>query len=107
MTSSEPLSVASEVAAGEHRLVATGELDISTVGLLEAPFDAALDAAATSVVVDLGGVTFIDSTGLRLLIRMTEKCADGQLVIDSTPVIDRLIEITGLRDQLPLRRHSE
>jgi anti-anti-sigma factor len=51
-------------------------------------------------------VTFIDSTGLRLLIRMTEKCADGRLEIDSTPVIDRLVEITGLRDQLPLRPSS-
>jgi anti-sigma B factor antagonist len=106
VTSSEPLSVASHVAEGEHRLVATGELDISTVGLLEAPFDAALDAPATTIVVDLAGVTFIDSTGLRLLVRMTEKCGDGRLTIESTPVIDRLVEITGLRDQLPLRQRS-
>jgi anti-anti-sigma factor len=106
VSASEPLSVASHAVDGEHRVVATGELDISTVGLLEAPFDAAVAAGASTIVVDLGGVTFIDSTGLRLLIRMTEKCADGQLVIDSTPIIDRLVEITGLRDQLPLRPSS-
>ena len=106
MSGSEPLSVASHVVDGEHRLVASGELDISTVGLLEAPFDAAVAAEATAIVIDLGGVTFIDSTGLRLLIRMTEKCDNGQLAIDSTPIIDRLVEITGLRDQLPLRPRS-
>jgi anti-sigma B factor antagonist len=106
VSAAEPLSVEHHGVEGEHRLVATGELDISTVGLLEAPFDAAVAAEATTIVVDLGGVTFIDSTGLRLLIRMTEKCANGQLAIVSTPIIDRLVEITGLRDQLPLRPGS-
>ena len=30
------------------------------------------------------------------------RCANGRLAIRSTPVVDRLLEITGLLDQLPL-----
>ena len=69
---------------------------------LEEAFDAAMDAGAERVIVDLGSVTFIDSTGLRLLLRMNESCPDGRLAIRSTPVVDRLLQVTGLLDQLPL-----
>ena len=59
------------------------------------------------ILVDLSAVTFIDSTGLRLLIRMTERCGDGGLEIRSTPVVDRLLQVTGLLDQLPLVRDGD
>lgn len=84
------------------RIIAIGELDIATVPQLEEAFDAALASDGASIVVDLAGVTFIDSTGLRLLIRMKETCAEGRLGIRSTPVVDRLLQVTGLLDQLPL-----
>jgi anti-sigma B factor antagonist len=99
---SESFHVTSENSNGSQTILATGELDIATVPVLEEAFDAALASGAARIVVDLGGVTFIDSTGLRLLIKMSDTCADGRLGIRSTAVVDRLLQVTGLLDQLPL-----
>ena len=69
---------------------------------LQEAFDDALAGDGERIVVDLAGITFIDSTGLRLLIRMNDDCDDGRLAIRSTPIVDRLLQVTGLLDQLPL-----
>ncbi|HEX4033675.1 MAG TPA: STAS domain-containing protein [Solirubrobacteraceae bacterium] len=100
----ESFSVAASETEGEQLIAANGELDIATVPVLEEAFERALEAAPARIVVDLAGVTFIDSTGLRMLIRIAERSADGQLEIRSTPVVDRLLQVTGLLDQLPLVR---
>jgi anti-anti-sigma factor len=99
---SESFHVTTERSNGSQRIFATGELDIATVPVLEAAFDAALATSPARIVVDLGGVTFIDSTGLRLLIKMNDTCGDGRLGIRSTAIVDRLLQVTGLLDQLPL-----
>jgi anti-anti-sigma factor len=77
------------------------------VPVLEQAFDAALEAGAPRIVVDLSQISFIDSTGLRMLIRISERAADGQLEIRSTPIVDRLLQVTGLLDQLPLARRDD
>jgi anti-anti-sigma factor len=78
------------------------------VPLLEEAFDAAVAADdGARILVDLAGVTFIDSTGLRLLIRMDENSDEGRLAIRSTPIVDRLLQVTGLLDQLPLVREDD
>jgi anti-anti-sigma factor len=99
---SESFHVTSESSDDAQRIIASGELDIATVPVLEEAFDAALATAAERIVVDLGSITFIDSTGLRLLIKMTETCPEGKLGIRSTAIVDRLLQVTGLLDQLPL-----
>jgi len=99
---SESFHVTSESSDDSQRIIASGELDIATVPVLEEAFDAAVASAAARIVVDLGGITFIDSTGLRLLIKMRETCAEGRLGIRSTAIVDRLLQVTGLLDQLPL-----
>lgn len=99
---SESFHVTSESSNGSQRIIATGELDIATVPVLEEAFDAAVATDAARILVDLGGITFIDSTGLRLLIKMNEICPEGRLGIRSTAIVDRLLQVTGLLDQLPL-----
>lgn len=55
-------------ANGRVRLIAVGELDIASAPLLEAAlFEHRADEAA--VVLDLAGVTFMDSSGLKVLVR--------------------------------------
>jgi anti-anti-sigma factor len=88
-----------------HRLTPVGELDIATVAMLEAEFDAACteDDGETIIVLDLRRLEFIDSTGIHLLLRMAQRCTDDQLrVIGGSPVVERLLEITGIGDSLPI-----
>jgi anti-anti-sigma factor len=101
------MSDALEIEADSHDswsvLSLRGEVDIATVALLEERIDAALEGGS-QLVLDLTGVSFIDSTGLRLVIstrqRLTE---DGELalVVADGPVT-RLLEITGLDGAFPV-----
>jgi len=93
------LEVTVEERAGVYVIHATGEVDISTAAELREQLDAA-PADATRVVADLGGVSFLDSTGLGVLIsthkRLEEGAAGGlELVISARPVL-KVLEVTGL-----------
>jgi len=78
----------------------TGEIDLSTSPALRASLEDAI-AKNSSVVVDLSGVTFLDSTGLGDLVRAREALLskDGQLhLVVTQPRIRRVLEITGLNE---------
>ena len=78
----------------------TGEVDASTSPSLAAAF-AELPVGSGQVDVDLGGVTFIDSSGLRILIALSDQAAaDGRKVVVSgaSSPVRRLFEITGLEE---------
>lgn len=88
-----------------QRLIPTGELDIATVAILEQAFDAACqDSDATMIVVDLTELSFMDSTGIGLLVRMNAACenADRLRIVNGSPNVVRVLDITGIRDQLPI-----
>jgi anti-anti-sigma factor len=74
-----------------------GELDLDTVGSVRQAFREHADA--TSVLLDLRGLTFIDSSGVTLILEQVRRAeADGfafGLVRGSTRV-QRLFEVTGL-----------
>lgn len=84
---------------------ASGELDISTTGALDAELQRALDGKATRVILDLSGLSFVDSTGLRLLaIAVSHAKANGtQLRMrDGSEAVKRTLQVTGLDHTLPL-----
>lgn len=82
-----------------------GELDLSTVGDLEGRLDDALDASVEIVLVDLREVTFLDSSGLRLMLRLDERQrqAGGRLVVvRGGRRVARVFELTGADERLEL-----
>jgi anti-sigma B factor antagonist len=55
------------------------------------------------VVLDLAGLTFLDSTGLRLLIKWTQQCAQDGIsfsVLPGGPQVARVLEISGVGPEL-------
>jgi anti-sigma B factor antagonist len=81
---------------------ATGEIDVATVGELRREIDAARELD-TTVLLDLSGTTFIDSTGLQLLLEASQHSALsdwGFFVIRHSKVVQRLIEVSGTADLL-------
>ena len=101
----EPLTINSERQGDTYRVAPAGELDIATAGLLERELATVAASDAATIVLDLSGLSFIDSTGLRIVLDFSERCGgqDGRLgVIAGTPAVDRLLDIVGLRDRLPL-----
>jgi anti-sigma B factor antagonist len=83
-------------------LAVTGELDLYTAPQLHAALEAGVDAAGPGcpdVVVDLGGVGFVDSTGLGEIVAahkaLAAKHARLHLVVSHDRVL-RLLRLTGL-----------
>ena len=84
-----------------------GELDLVTVSKVAEVLDG-LELQADGVrhlVLDLRGLTFMDSSGLRELIKQNEFArSNGHnlAVVRGTPAIERLLEMTGVKDHLVL-----
>ena len=92
-----------DAGGGEHTLRPTGELDIGTAPKLER---ALLEnrAPGDSVVLDLAGLEFIDSTGLRVIVHAVSAAADGGWELrlrHGRRAVRRVFEISGVADALP------
>ena len=81
-----------------HVISLRGELDVSTVPALAEPLRKAIAAGKTAVAIDLSELTFLDSTGLMVLLNGLRRVIrqGGRLAIACTnPTVLRLFEITG------------
>jgi anti-sigma B factor antagonist len=99
------LSIRETSEGGVHRLTPIGELDLATAPLLESAFDAVLRGdRATMIVMDLRELSFMDSTGIHLLIRMHRACAnvDRLRVINGSRAVERMLDLAGVRAHLPI-----
>lgn len=77
----------------------TGEVDLSNAREIDTAASLALAEGATRLVVDLGGVTFMDSQGLRALVVAHRHLAehDVELTLSRVPPrIVSLLTLTGL-----------
>jgi anti-sigma B factor antagonist len=83
------------------RLVVTGELDVASAPAFLAHLDGASAGLGDQLVLDLREVAFIDSTGLRALLTAYEICGE-RLAIIPGPACDRLFDVAGVREYLPL-----
>jgi anti-sigma B factor antagonist len=78
-----------------------GEVDLSTVDLLNEAMADAFDQGAEPLVLDLRGVEFIDSTGLRVMLRARSRAVEqgGSLLLMSpSNAVIRLLELSGVED---------
>ena len=84
---------------GGRTISVSGEVDIATVEEFLAAAESCLDDGAKVIGVDLGGVTFIDSSGLGALVRIRNQAQekDAEVVLENVPAtVDRLLQVTGL-----------
>ena len=83
----------------------TGELDLDTVPVLEAAMGYQRELGFGALVVDLSDLTFIDSSGVHLLLRWAHGAAEGQhdfRVIPGTERVQRVLAVTGVLGALGL-----
>lgn len=97
MAISDLLHVSTERSEDAIIVRATGEIDVSSIDLLRRGLYTAGEEA-TTVLLDLSGVTFMDSTGLHLLLEATNSAAvsdRGFFIVRPSDVVRRLIEVSG------------
>jgi stage II sporulation protein AA (anti-sigma F factor antagonist) len=91
-----------------HTVRLEGELDLATVPELVTKVVQLCGArAASEIVLDLGELAFIDSTGLRGVLTCRELCEVHGCELSLLPGgtrVQRVFEIAGLLDALPFHR---
>ena len=99
MTTGQRLAIEEDHVSGGIALV--GELDVATSDLLDTRLDA-IEASRT-VQLDLAGISFLDSSALRVMMVHHQRFADGggSLTLHRVPAeVRRVLEIAGLVDRL-------
>jgi len=104
MAKPSSFAVDSEVQADTARLTVAGELDIATVSQLEAEVEAVLARGVRELILDLSGLTFIDSSALRLFIVLKDRSAGEDWRLSLTrpagPALS-IFQISGAEEHLP------
>jgi anti-anti-sigma factor len=84
-----------------------GEFDMTGVLRVEPDLTQALDSGGIdSLVLDLSGLEFVDSTGLGVIIDLDHRARRGDFELSIVPGprhVQRVFEVTKLADVLPFR----
>jgi anti-anti-sigma factor len=108
----EPRALAPEVfvvtmntSAEEVTISAAGELDLASVEELEQALQDAEGSDAARIVVDLRELSFIDSTGLSVLLAARRRSSDGRLsfLASKHDAVTRVIALTDTHEPLGFR----
>ncbi|MHB1988987.1 MAG: anti-sigma factor antagonist [Acidimicrobiales bacterium] len=86
-----------------------GEVDLMTAPELAALLDAAIDRRQGSVVLDLGGVSFMDASGLRVIAEAIGRLGlrDEMLTIRSASAnVARILDLVGLAGLVQIQRQA-
>lgn len=97
------LSIACAIDNGTASLTLEGELDIATASVLEARLDELEEHGTTHLRVDLAGLVFIDSTGLRVLLQANARAQQRGHELTLRPAretVQQVFQITGAQDVL-------
>ena len=90
-----PITVRSSHQDGMPVISVAGELDLTNAREVRAAIEAAVSGHDQRVVFEVSELTFMDSSGIALFASVTRQVREVELR-DPTPIVRRLIEMTGL-----------
>ena len=85
-TAVHDLVLEKRVENGLHRLVLSGELDLASADTLVDAVSKLCAEGTKQIVLDIGELEFIDSTGLRAILSSRVVCAEGNCALSVAPV---------------------
>ena len=96
------LNLTSERDGEIHSIRLFGELDVATAGAVEDELSRVEATDASTIVIDLAGLTFMDSTGIRRLVNAAARSGGHRLaLLRGGAAIQRVLQLTGLENELP------
>lgn len=86
----------------------SGDLDAHTAPQLDRAVTDLIESGTDRIVLQMAGVEFVDSSGLRSMIRARNEGDGDRTVVIEAPshATVRLLEITGMADQFTIARGS-
>ena len=85
------------------RVIARGEIDAATAPQLAESMDEAFARGTGAVALDFADITFVDSSGLRVIVALHRRAVDAGrsvVVVAASAAVRRIFEITGLTELL-------
>lgn len=99
-----PFAARGEPEGARYRLRLLGEFDLAAMATTHGALAAALGHEWEILLVDLAGLSFLDSSGLRFVLRARARCeraGRGFAVRRGPAEVHRVFELTGLAERLP------
>ena len=85
-------------------VVITGEIDVATSPQLRAALNSLVEGGARDITLEFGGVSFVDSSGLGVLVgtykRLRDEGSGSIRIVGAQASVRKVFEITGLEAAL-------
>jgi len=104
-TQTRQLRIAAARAGAAARLDLSGEMDIACEDAFAAAVEDSLAEATAELVVDLSELSFIDSSGIRMLVELwkrARKCGLDLSIVQGAGQVRRTMEVAGVDRILPI-----
>lgn len=82
-----------------------GELDLQVADDVQTALLTAVSDGFENVVLDLAATTFLDSSGIQVIVRVYRRAQERRtrfVVLPGPPAVQRTLELSGVTDALPL-----
>lgn len=99
------MQIATNPGSDRYLITVSGEVDLATSPELDTAVIAAIDSGTSSVVIDLTNVSFMDSSGLGVIVRALKRCREAENDLDLVITNERVLKvfgITGLDQVIPI-----
>lgn len=99
-----PFGLHATASGATYRVTLRGEFDLAAVGLVEDALERAYEGAVRVLDIDLAPLTFLDSSGLRVILGAADRAASHGVELRlrrGGENVQRVFSITGLESALP------
>lgn len=97
------------VGPGVVKVILDGRLDITGAGVIDLQFSA-IAGSHRGVVVDLAGVSFLASIGIRTLLlgaKAVQRRGGSLVLLNPVDEVERVLEVMGMTELMPIYRDVE
>lgn len=97
------------LAPGVVKIVLDGRLDIAGASVIDLQFSA-IAGSHKAVVVDLGGVSFLASIGIRTLLlgaKTVQRRGGTLILLNPVAEVERVLDVMGAAELMPIYRDTE
>lgn len=99
------MQIATTPGSDRYLITVAGEVDLASSPDLDTSIVAAVESGAKSVLIDLSDVSFMDSSGLGVIVRGLKRCREADKDLDLVITNERVLKvfgITGLDQVIPI-----
>ena len=104
------MQIATTPGSDRYVIAVSGEVDLASSPDLDTAIIAAIESGTSSVAIDLTHVSFMDSSGLGVIVRGLKRCREADKDLDLVITNERVLKvfgITGLDQVIPIHDSIE